>query len=183
MIELININPQFEQDFVRVYNQVVQTLSLPKKIKVIVTGVDEQEIRTLNKETRNIDKTYGLVNAVPSTSLSNVESGLSKGEVLIGDVVYNDPKNLFVARFIGSPTMNFFEGTYENGQIVLKNPDMVIPVGENFVIIKIVFIHSVLNQLFQLLYGFHYYHTFVQMDRELPRKVFRLNQFFYCTSV
>ena len=47
--------------------------------------------------------------------------------------VYNDPKNLFVARFIGSPTMNFFEGTYENGQIVLKNPDMVIPVGENFV--------------------------------------------------
>ena len=47
--------------------------------------------------------------------------------------VYNNPQNLFVARFIGSPTMNFFDGVYENGQIVLKNPDMVIPVGESFV--------------------------------------------------
>ena len=47
--------------------------------------------------------------------------------------VYNDPKNLFVARFIGSPTMNFFEGMYENGRIILKDPDMAIPVGASFV--------------------------------------------------
>ncbi|WP_426288930.1 ABC transporter ATP-binding protein [Ensifer adhaerens] len=29
--------------------------------------------------------------------------------------LYNDPANLFVAGFIGSPGMNFFEGTYRNG--------------------------------------------------------------------
>lgn len=33
--------------------------------------------------------------------------------------VYNKPANLFVAKFIGSPTMNFFKGTYESGQIKL----------------------------------------------------------------
>ena len=46
--------------------------------------------------------------------------------------VYNNPTNLFVAKFIGSPTMNFFEGSYENGNIQLKNPDVVIPVSEDF---------------------------------------------------
>jgi multiple sugar transport system ATP-binding protein len=33
--------------------------------------------------------------------------------------VYNRPKNLFVANFIGSPTMNFFHGTYQSGQLLL----------------------------------------------------------------
>ena len=36
--------------------------------------------------------------------------------------VYNQPKNLFVAKFIGSPTMNFFEASYEKGKIILSNP-------------------------------------------------------------
>ena len=47
--------------------------------------------------------------------------------------VYNNPKNLFVARFIGSPTMNFFEGVYENGTIKLSDPDVIIPTSESFV--------------------------------------------------
>ena len=34
--------------------------------------------------------------------------------------VYNKPANLFVAKFIGSPTMNFFAGEYENGSIKLR---------------------------------------------------------------
>ncbi len=33
--------------------------------------------------------------------------------------IYNKPKNLFVANFIGSPTINFFEGIYKKGQCVL----------------------------------------------------------------
>lgn len=38
--------------------------------------------------------------------------------------VYLRPKNLFVANFIGSPTMNFLQGTYRNGEILLKDfPD------------------------------------------------------------
>ncbi len=35
--------------------------------------------------------------------------------------IYNHPANLFVARFIGSPTINFFEGTYEDGKLHLKD--------------------------------------------------------------
>ena len=32
-----------------------------------------------------------------------------------------NPNNLFVATFIGSPSMNIFEGTYNNGTITLSN--------------------------------------------------------------
>ena len=35
--------------------------------------------------------------------------------------VYNRPKNLFVANFIGSPTINFFEGVYKKGEFVLSD--------------------------------------------------------------
>jgi multiple sugar transport system ATP-binding protein len=34
--------------------------------------------------------------------------------------IYQRPKNLFVANFIGSPTMNFFRGLYKNGEFILK---------------------------------------------------------------
>lgn len=34
---------------------------------------------------------------------------------------YNTPANLFVARFIGSPTMNIFKGKYENGLFISDN--------------------------------------------------------------
>lgn len=60
------------------------------------------------KETRKIDKNYGVVNAVPSTSLSNVESGLAIGEVLIGDVIYNDPKNL-AQKYLGYNCVVYYE--------------------------------------------------------------------------
>jgi multiple sugar transport system ATP-binding protein len=35
--------------------------------------------------------------------------------------VYNRPKNLFVANFIGSPTINFMEGVYRAGEFILKD--------------------------------------------------------------
>jgi multiple sugar transport system ATP-binding protein len=34
--------------------------------------------------------------------------------------VYKRPRNLFVANFIGSPTINFFHGTYQSGRLHLK---------------------------------------------------------------
>jgi multiple sugar transport system ATP-binding protein len=37
------------------------------------------------------------------------------------DEVYRNPKNLFVANFIGSPTMNFLNGGYEAGEIHLSD--------------------------------------------------------------
>ena len=35
------------------------------------------------------------------------------------DEIYRRPKNLFVANFIGSPTINFLGGTYKNGEVRL----------------------------------------------------------------
>lgn len=34
---------------------------------------------------------------------------------------YNKPENIFVARFIGSPTMNIIQGVYENSKFVSEN--------------------------------------------------------------
>ncbi len=39
---------------------------------------------------------------------------------------YNEPANLFVARFIGSPSMNIIEGTIRDGKFVGKGDSMVI---------------------------------------------------------
>lgn len=39
---------------------------------------------------------------------------------------YNRPANLFVAGFIGSPTMNVFKGKYENGKFISDNGLIVI---------------------------------------------------------
>lgn len=49
---------------------------------------------------------------------------MSKGWVQQIDepsVIYNHPNNIFVATFIGSPAMNIFEGTYDNGSLVFDN--------------------------------------------------------------
>lgn len=35
--------------------------------------------------------------------------------------IYNNPRNLFVASFIGSPSMNFIKGNIKNGQFTSKN--------------------------------------------------------------
>ncbi len=40
--------------------------------------------------------------------------------------LFNHPKNLFVAGFIGSPAMNFLEGTYEDGAVQIQ--DSTFPV-------------------------------------------------------
>ncbi|WP_270618593.1 ABC transporter ATP-binding protein [Streptococcus sanguinis] len=44
--------------------------------------------------------------------------------------VYNNPVNKFVAGFIGSPAMNFFEATLEDGRLVGPNRDFSLQVPE-----------------------------------------------------
>ncbi len=39
--------------------------------------------------------------------------------------VFNHPVNKFVAGFIGSPSMNFFKGTYENGSITFETGETI----------------------------------------------------------
>ena len=36
-------------------------------------------------------------------------------------VIYNYPSNLFVAAFIGSPSMNFLDATYDDGKVILSD--------------------------------------------------------------
>jgi multiple sugar transport system ATP-binding protein len=44
-------------------------------------------------------------------------------------VLYNNPKNLFVAGFIGSPAMNFMPATAENGKLKLPMAEVDLPEG------------------------------------------------------
>ncbi|UOQ86635.1 ABC transporter ATP-binding protein [Gracilibacillus salinarum] len=44
--------------------------------------------------------------------------------------VYDKPNNIFVGGFIGSPAMNFFNGTLEDGQIVLGDTKVEVPEGK-----------------------------------------------------
>lgn len=60
------------------------------------------------KETRNINRTTGLVNAVPSTSLSYIESGLKEDEVLIDGTIYKDPKG-HAQKYLGYNCVVFYE--------------------------------------------------------------------------
>lgn len=46
--------------------------------------------------------------------------------------VYHNPKNIFVATFIGSPAMNIFDGTYDNGKVIFKD-GYTVDLGKEFV--------------------------------------------------
>ena len=45
--------------------------------------------------------------------------------------VYHNPKNIFVATFIGSPAMNIFEGSYDAGKITFKD-GYTVDLGKEF---------------------------------------------------
>ena len=47
------------------------------------------------------------------------------------EVIYSRPNNIFVATFIGSPAMNIFEGTYEDGKLALGD-GFVMDMGAEF---------------------------------------------------
>ena len=46
--------------------------------------------------------------------------------------LYNKPANIFVAKFIGSPTMNFFEGRYANGEFVSNEGGVKLKISHKF---------------------------------------------------
>jgi len=52
--------------------------------------------------------------------------------------LYNYPANKFVAGFIGSPAMNFFEGKLEqNGELIFRNADLIVKLaGQRFSAVK-----------------------------------------------
>ncbi|QOR67381.1 sn-glycerol-3-phosphate ABC transporter ATP-binding protein UgpC [Cytobacillus suaedae] len=44
--------------------------------------------------------------------------------------VYDNPENIFVAGFIGSPAMNFFRGTLKDNSFVIGNVSIAVPEGK-----------------------------------------------------
>lgn len=86
---------EYEKDLIRVYEKVSQVVSFPKKVNVNLSIVSKEEIRALNKETRNIDKvtdvlTYPYVDLCVGKKLrlsdykANID--METGLLTIGDI-------------------------------------------------------------------------------------------------
>jgi ABC-type sugar transport system ATPase subunit len=59
---------------------------------------------------------------------------LNEGKILqIGtpDDIYNTPANMFVAKFVGSPPINFLEGTVDQGNIAVGDQEMLCCLTES----------------------------------------------------
>lgn len=79
---------------------------------------------------------------------------MSKGFVQQIDTpseIYNNPKNLFVAKFVGSPSINVFEGTYKPKEKIIKISDNIeLPIDAKFVKVHKEFYTDKLNEFEQV---------------------------------
>ncbi|MBW9065913.1 sn-glycerol-3-phosphate ABC transporter ATP-binding protein UgpC [Rhizobium herbae] len=50
--------------------------------------------------------------------------------------LFDRPANTFVASFIGSPSMNLFEGTIDSGRLILDGADLPLPAGHEYAATK-----------------------------------------------
>ena len=86
---------------------------------------------------KRIGKTmiYVTHDQLEAMTMSDRIAILSAGELQqLGtpDEVYNTPVNRFVAGFVGTPAMNFFEGEIAeiNGSLMFRSPSLTIPLSE-----------------------------------------------------
>ena len=80
-----------------------------------------EEIRRIQRETR-ITTVFVTHDQEEAMSISDLIVVMNKGEVQqIGwpQDVYDKPKNLFVARFLGTPPINIFDGKIRDGKIYI----------------------------------------------------------------
>ncbi len=73
----------------------------------------------LNQEATTVYVTHDQIEAMAMSDRIVVMSDAEIQQVGTPAEVYNDPSNLFVARFIGSPGMNLLTGTYADGLVHL----------------------------------------------------------------
>lgn len=89
-----------------------------------------KEIKTLHQRLRKT-LIYVTHDQIEAMTLADRIVVLSKGVIQQTGTpleLYNRPANLFVAGFIGSPSINFLEVVVEGGQqLVLKKPDITLP--------------------------------------------------------
>lgn len=75
------------------------------------------EIRHLHKKF-NVSSIYVTHDQVEAMTMGTRLAVMNEGKIMqvdSPDIIYNEPANLFVAGFIGSPEMNFFKGVIDSG--------------------------------------------------------------------
>jgi multiple sugar transport system ATP-binding protein len=90
-----------------------------------------EEIRRIQKET-GITTIFVTHDQEEAMSISDTIVVMKDGVVnQIGkpQEVYDDPKNLFVAKFLGTPPINVFDGTVKNGRLFLGDDDVLAVKG------------------------------------------------------
>lgn len=87
------------------------------------------ELKRLHNQLKNtmIYVTHDQVEAMTLADRIAVMKGGNIMQLGTPDEIYNRPRNLYVADFIGSPAMNFLEGHLEGG--AFKIDDMVMPMA------------------------------------------------------
>ncbi len=85
------------------------------------------ELKTLHRQLKNtmIYVTHDQVEAMTLADRIAIMKGGKIMQLSSPDEIYNKPQNLYVADFIGSPSMNFLDGHYANG--VFTTGDLSLP--------------------------------------------------------
>ncbi len=89
-----------------------------------------EEIRRIQKKT-GITTVFVTHDQDEAMSISDRIAVMNHGVLMqLGkpQEVYDNPANLFVAKFLGTPPINVFEGTVENGMLYIGD-DAVLPAG------------------------------------------------------
>ncbi len=100
--------------------------NLDAKLRVYMRA----ELKKLQKEL-GVTTIYVTHDQVEAMTMADKVLVLNKGviqQLATPNELYNKPANLFVAGFIGSPPMNFFEGTLveEEGKILFKSSEFAV---------------------------------------------------------
>ena len=80
-----------------------------------------EELKRIQQETKitTIFVTHDLEEAMSISDLIVVMKDGVVQQVDLPQKVYDDPVNLFVAKFLGTPPINVFEGSVKNGQLMI----------------------------------------------------------------
>ena len=86
-----------------------------------------EEIRRIQRKT-GVTTIFVTHDQEEAMSISDLIVVMKLGEIQqVGkpQEVYDNPKNLFVAKFLGTPAINMFEGRIENGRVFIGDDDVL----------------------------------------------------------
>ena len=101
--------------------------NLDAKLRVTMRA----ELKHLSRELK-VTTVYVTHDQIEAMTLADRVAVMKEGVIQqLGspDEIYNDPANLFVAGFIGSPAMNLINGSIQGGQFVTTGGTHLVPVG------------------------------------------------------